>query len=377
MSLQSNIIINSFSILLMFIILIHSYMNVEKKTLQNRLYILMLQLTILLLFFDILGRFDGNPDTIYPLLNHVGNFLIFLLSPVLPSMWVIYVHFQIYREEKKALKLAYPLIGLNLIHALIVILSQFNGWLYTIDAANIYQRGPFYFISSGFSAALLVATFVLTLKNKKRLDIKHYFSLIFFGVPPFIGVMLQTYIYGVSLILNSVVLSLLIVLLDIQVNSINTDYLTGINNRQKLENALRKKVEMSNDVNTFSLVMLDIDNFKNINDTYGHEAGDTALKSAAALLKSCLRSMDLIARFGGDEFYLIMDISDKNNLEAAVKRIKSGIDRFNESGVLPYELVFSIGYDVYDYSTAMKADEFMKHVDLLMYQDKRCRKVAC
>ncbi len=376
MSLESNIIINSFSILLLSVILVHSYLNVEKNTLQNRLYILVVQLTMLLLIFDIFGRFDGNPDTIFPVLNHLGNFLIFILSPVLPSIWIMYVYFQIYRNEKKALKLIYPLLGINLLHAVVVIISQFTGWLYTIDAANIYHRGPLYFLSSGFSAVLLLVTFGLLLKNRSRLDRKYFFSLTFFGVPPFVGVLLQTNLYGVSFVLNSVVLSLLIILLDIQVNSINTDYLTGINNRQKLENALMKKVEMSSENSAFSLVMLDMDNFKNINDTYGHDAGDTALKTAAALLKSCLRSRDFIARFGGDEFYLIMDISDKKNLEAAVNRIRRKIESFNDSGVLPYKILFSIGYEVYDYNSRMKADEFMKHVDQLMYQDKSNRKIA-
>jgi len=376
MSLESNIIINSFSILLLFVILVHSYLNVEKNTLQNRLYILMVQLTILLLIFDIFGRFDGNPDTIFPVLNHMGNFLIFILSPVLPSIWILYVYFQIFRNEKKALKLIYPLFVINLLHAVFVIVSQFTGWLYTISAANIYQRGPLYFLSSGFSAVLLLVTFVLLLKNRSRLDRKYFFSLTFFGVPPFVGVLLQTYYYGVSFVLNSVVLSLLIILLDIQVSSINTDYLTGINNRQKLENALMKKVEMSSESGTFSLVMLDIDNFKNINDNFGHDAGDTALKTAATLLKNCLRSRDFIARFGGDEFYLIMDISDKKNLEAAVSRIRKKIESFNDSGVLPFKILFSIGYEVYDYTSRMKADEFMKHVDLLMYQDKSNKKIA-
>jgi len=376
MSLESNIIINSFSILLLSVILVHSYLNVEKNTLQNRLYILMVQLTILLLIFDIFGRFDGNPDTIFPVLNHMGNFLIFILSPVLPSIWILYVYFQIFRNEKKALKLIYPLFVINLLHAVFVIVSQFTGWLYTISAANIYQRGPLYFLSSGFSAVLLLVTFVLLLKNRSRLDRKYFFSLTFFGVPPFVGVLLQTYYYGVSFVLNSVVLSLLIILLDIQVSSINTDYLTGINNRQKLENALMKKVEMSSESGTFSLVMLDIDNFKNINDNFGHDAGDTALKTAATLLKNCLRSRDFIARFGGDEFYLIMDISDKKNLEAAVSRIRKKIESFNDSGVLPFKILFSIGYEVYDYTSRMKADEFMKHVDLLMYQDKSNKKIA-
>lgn len=376
MSLQSNIIINSFSILLLSIILVHSYLNVEKNTLQNRLFILLVQLTMLILVFDIFGRFDGNPDTIFPLLNHLGNFLIFLLSPVLPSIWIMYVYFQIFRNEKKALKLFLPLLMVNLLHGAIIIMSQYTGWLYTISADNIYHRGPLYFLSSGFSAILLLVTFGLLLKNRARLDRKYFFSLTFFGVPPFIGVLLQTNFYGVSFVLNSVVLSLLIILLDIQVNSINTDYLTGINNRQKLENALGKKVETSGENSAFSLVMLDIDNFKTINDTFGHDAGDTALKTAAALLKNCLRSGDFIARFGGDEFYLIMDIPDRKSLETAISRIRRKVETFNDSGTLPYKILFSIGYDVYDHTSGMKADDFMKHVDHLMYQDKSNKKIA-
>ena len=75
---------------------------------------------------------------------------------------------------------------------------------------------------------------------------------------------------------------------------------------------------MSNREKVFSAILIDINNFKYINDTYGHNIGDSALEAAAKLLKSCLRTSDFIARYGGDEFCIIPDISNKNDLEALI-----------------------------------------------------------
>jgi diguanylate cyclase (GGDEF)-like protein len=102
--------------------------------------------------------------------------------------------------------------------------------------------------------------------------------------------------------------------------------------------------------------------------------GDDALETAAKLLKSGLRSNDFIARFGGDEFCIILEISNGNDLEATVCRINRLIEKYNESGVKPYKLSFSMGYAVYDYNSHMKPEEFQKHLDVLMYENKRAMK---
>ena len=154
----------------------------------------------------------------------------------------------------------------------------------------------------------------------------------------------------------------------------HTDYLTGVNNRKKLETYLKERINSSTKKKTFSAILIDLDNFKYVNDAFGHDMGDNALETSAKLLKSCIRSNDFIARFGGDEFCIVLDVSDRDNLEKTVCRINDCIEKYNESGIQPYKLGFSMGYDVYDYHSHMKVEEFQKHIDMLMYENKRANK---
>ena len=374
MKLANNLIINIYSIVLLLIVCLHCLKHTEKESLHYKIYMMMLQVTILMLVVDIFSRFDGKPDTIYSVINHFGNFLIFLLSPILPSLWLSYVHFQVFHEEEKTRRLFYPLLAINTVSAVLLVLSQFFGWFYTIDAANIYHRGPLFLLSASITVALVLAAYVLIIINRKKIERKYYFTLALFAVPPFMGIFLQIYFYGISLMLNSVVLSLLIVFLNIQNHSMYTDYLTGVYNRKKLEVYLQEKISTSTDNKTFAAIMIDVDNFKSINDTYGHVVGDNALVASAKLLESCLRSNDFIARFGGDEFCIVLDGSDRNDLEAIVCRINSCIEKFNESSSHPYKLDFSMGYAVFDYHSHMKVEEFQKQIDILMYENKRANK---
>ena len=89
--------------------------------------------------------------------------------------------------------------------------------------------------------------------------------------------------------------------------------------------------------------MIDLNNFKYINDTFGHDMGDNALEISAKLFNSCIKSTDFIARFGGDEFCIVLDVSDRSVLEEIVCRINRTIKEYNESGVKPYKISVSMG----------------------------------
>lgn len=374
MGLVNNSVLNIFSIVLLIIIFTHSSKQDKEGSLQSRLYILMLLFTILLLVLDILSRFDGKPDTVYPIINHIGNFLVFLFSPVLPSIWLLYLHEQVYPGKGKMRRLFYPLLAIHAANIVFLILSQFFGWFYYIDSDNIYHRGPFFYFLSLLTFALIFVSFVILVANRKKIEKRHYFSLVFFAVPPTVGIILQMVFYGMSLMLNSTVLSLLIVFLNVQNHSIYTDYLTGAYNRKKLESIMNEKINASSEHKTFSAIMIDLDNFKAINDTFGHETGDNALQISAKLFNSCLRSNDYIVRYGGDEFCIVLDISDQNELEHIVRRINNSVKHYNEFSEQPFDLSFSMGYAVYDYSSGMKSEEFQKQIDLLMYENKQANK---
>lgn len=374
MELVNSTVINTYSIVILISIYIHCRKQDGKESLQYKLYMSMLQITALTLVVDILSRFDGNTGTIYPVINHVGNFLIFLVNPILPSYWLLYAHDQIFRDERKTRKLFYPLFAISAINAVMVILTQFFGCFYYIDSDNIYHRGPLFLLSYTFVVGLMLGTFVLIIVNHKKIEKRHYFSLIFFAVPPFVCIILHSIYYGISIVLNSIVLSLWIIFLNVQNHSIYTDYLTGVNNRKRLDSYLKEKITACTKDKTFSAIMIDLNNFKYINDTFGHDMGDTVLQIFAKLIHSCIKSNDFIARFGGDEFYIVLDVSDRRILKNIVCRINDRIDEYNESSNNPFEISCSIGYAVYDYNSYMKIEEFQKHIDMLMYEDKEINK---
>jgi len=375
MNIANNLVINIYSIVFLIIIIyVHALKQNDKGILQHKLYRMMLWLTIVMLVLDIFSRFDGKPDTIYPIINYFGNFLIYLLNPVLPSLWILYVHDQIFRDEAKTRRLICPLVVVNGVNAVLLILTQFFGWFYYIDSDNIYHRGSLFLLAASQTICLVLVAFAIVIINRKKIDKNSFFSLLFFAGVPFVCIILQIAIYGMSLMLNGVVLSLLMLLLNVQIHCMCTDYLTGVNNRKKLEIHLNDKINTSTENKTFSAIMVDLNNFKSINDTFGHDTGDNALQISAKLLNSCLRPNDFIARFGGDEFFVILDISDQIDLEEIVRRIRKCLNKYNESSNQPYQLGFSMGYAVYDYNSHMKTEEFQKQIDTLMYEDKQSNK---
>ncbi len=372
--MSTNVTLNAYSIIILVVVMFYSSKNKEEDSLQYKLFTVMMYVTVLMLVLDILGRLDGNAHAIYSPANHIGNFLGFTLSPLLPSLWVMYVYTQVFHDNQINKKLLFSLIIINGAVILFVICSQFFGWIYTISADNIYKRGPFFMAPVAIAVLLLLVADAMIAINKKKIDKKYYNALLFFTIPPFLCVILQSMIYGISFIYNGVVISIVVVYLNIQNRSIHTDYLTGIGNRKKLDAYLKEKIASCVYGHSFSAILVDIDNFKAINDTFGHTVGDNALDETVKLLKSCLRKSDFIARFGGDEFFIVLDIDNATDLNAMVLRIENNLREFNNTGNNSYSIELSMGYAVYDTTAHMENNNFIKYIDTLMYENKRFNK---
>jgi diguanylate cyclase len=111
-------------------------------------------------------------------------------------------------------------------------------------------------------------------------------------------------------------------------NEVKTDYLTNISNKKAIEDELKKQESAYNRYNTnYSVVFFDIDHFKNVNDTYGHDAGDVILKSLGLLFKRYARDIDMIGRFGGEEFVAILPNTDKNGAYTFAEKIKEIVQK--------------------------------------------------
>lgn len=374
LNFADNLMLNLYSIAILIIIYVHSERQNEKFFLQQKLFNIMLQVTLIMLFLDIFSRFDGNSGSLYFIINSFGNFFIFLFSPVVPSLWLLYSCCEVYQDESRTKRLVKPLWFIIAVNAVMTVLSLHFRWFYYIDQGNVYHRGPLFMAPALLTIGLILAAFILIVVNRKNIEKKHYFSLVFFAIPPFVCIILQILFYGASLILNGLTISFLIVFITIQNRRMDTDYLTGVYNRKKLEAYMQYKINTCSDRKTFSAILIDLNDFKNINDTFGHDIGDQALVNSVSILKSCLRSNDFIARYGGDEFYIILDVSNQSDLERAIRRIFSCLEKFNDNPANPYSLGFSVGYSVYDVRSHMKSEEFQKQIDMLMYENKRANR---
>ncbi|WP_243450305.1 GGDEF domain-containing protein [Desulfosporosinus sp. Sb-LF] len=105
----------------------------------------------------------------------------------------------------------------------------------------------------------------------------------------------------------------------------NTDFLTGLYNRRYIDERLKNEFNIDNRT-TSSLLMLDLDHFKRINDTYGHDQGDFVLKSVARLIKQSVRDSDFVGRFGGEEFIVVMPGATRITAHSVAERIRLTIE---------------------------------------------------
>jgi diguanylate cyclase (GGDEF)-like protein len=154
------------------------------------------------------------------------------------------------------------------------------------------------------------------------------------------------------------------------------DELTGLFNRRGFVKELEKQLKTAkrNKCSSF-LLFFDINDFKQINDRFGHEVGDEALVETTKILKSIFRSSDTIGRFGGDEFTVLSpQITDTADSRAIHERIEENVRQWNKDGKAEYELSLSFGIARFSPDNSCSADELISKADTLMYKQKQKHK---
>jgi len=151
-----------------------------------------------------------------------------------------------------------------------------------------------------------------------------------------------------------------------------TDDLTGLSNSRYLNAALRREAKRaSRSGRPLSLLFLDLDGFKQVNDTHGHQAGSRTLAEAAGVIRGCARETDVVARFGGDEFSLILPDTSQDGAVSVASRIRERLRAacFLTSEGLSIRLTASIGVATLP-DVAASAEELLKAADTAMYKVK-------
>jgi len=154
-----------------------------------------------------------------------------------------------------------------------------------------------------------------------------------------------------------------------------TDDLTGLYNRRGFFALAKQQLSSARrEGRHASLVYIDMDGLKRLNDTHGHEIGSRVIQEVGDILRETFRSSDLIARIGGDEFVVFETSNDQIDEGTDVQRLQDNVTRHNAQQARDYEISLSIGVASMDSDSSMTLEELLKNGDKTMYQQKRSKR---
>ena len=290
--------------------------------------------------------------------------LLFFQNMLLELGWVLvissYVGFTMKTRGKIFTLL--PLLG----GTLLLIANCFYPLVFRFED-NIYQRASF------FSYYVIVALFyyghaiIVYLQAKRQGGVLKYFPVWLCLMPSLVGLALEITL-GSSFVGICNAISSSTLLNSFQNEQIFKDDLTGLYNRTYLE---KIKEKLGKEKNHFiSGIMIDMNNFKSINDTFGHTEGDKALTIAAGIIRSGVGAKGDVIRYAGDEFIVLINTWKEEEIQAVMQAIKTGFARFNANRSKPYTLSASMGFAVFNAGT-QSVNEFINTIDKKMYEQKQ------
>ena len=319
-------------------------------------------------------------QVIHPPLLSVGIAYALYMSflALLALVWFYFVELQInaYNTRKRLFRMVSVLPCLVMVGLCFGSLA--NGAVFSFGENGLFVRGPLFFLQNVVAYlyilyaavhAFLVANREASLARKRRL---RTFSA--FAVAPVIGGILQLVIGGFPFIGPAICISTVMIFVNVQADMIHMDFLTGLNNRSSMEHYMEELLGKDDADARFCLFMIDADNFKYINDTFGHVEGDRALRLIANALRTSVDAAGgFIARFGGDEFVAIMEDCGNDSPDFFIDMVNANLRNECRKNHILYPLHVTIGH-VQCAPGQHAASDLLKQADQVMYEKKREKK---
>lgn len=296
---------------------------------------------------------------------------VMVLTVTMSLLWLGYVVYYVTRDGQLLRRYAVPagvlLAGVTLLTAT----APLNGWVFTVDAGNAYHRGPLFLVHALLAYGALAYATVFVLRNAYRIPRRQLVPLLAFPLLPIIGGILQTAFYGLSTTEAGMVLGLLLVYVSLQSLLKGTDYMTGLANRRQLDAVMERVVANPQPAHPTAVLMVDVDNLKAINDTWGHDMGDLAIRQCAAILRRCFHYDDTVARYAGDEFFVVLRLERPEDITAVLARLDETARRMATPEGAPFSISISVGCALYPSPGITTVKDLYRAADRSMYEAKR------
>lgn len=360
-----------FAILAFTIILIS---NISQKNLETKnIYFNLVVISQLLYFvFEVVwafGYFGDSPNRIN--IIRYSKMAYFVFGGFAAYFWFMYIEIlmgaKFSKTKKSRLLIAIPMC-ISTITTIIISIVTKDEKIVDNRLVSISQM----YIPSAYVLLAFIYAVVMAIKTKNKNDRNRYIT---YGIYP-IGLIVCAFlqVYFLKLPILSIGTALLIIALYIfkMQSQVSLDALTGINNRS----ALTKYIGEYTRFNYSYVLMIDVDDFKSINDNYGHLEGDKALVILADSLKAGISKCSeksFLARYGGDEFIIIISSEDDFEIDPIIENLHRAVDE-SENITKKYKLGVSIGASKVDKNESIL--KVINEADVKMYNIKREKKIA-
>ncbi|MHB8964025.1 MAG: GGDEF domain-containing protein [Saccharofermentanales bacterium] len=287
-----------------------------------------------------------------------ANVLGFSLAPAIPLSLSLLYNERIYKHIRY---LSIPL----LLHASLCVLSAWTGWLFTVSSNNEYSRGPLFCINAIISLYSFIILIYANQTGSKEMDRSQRVYLAMLYILVISANIVQIAFSGMLLIWVSVAISMLLYYNFLNEMSFRFDPTTGIQNRYSFE---RRLIEMQK-LDRATIVVFDLNNLKEINDSQGHFVGDNCLSTAADSIKKGFEGLGTAFRIGGDEFCVLCNGRvEAERLEEAFTGVEALSRRYDAAA----QALLSVAYGYSYFDRTVDGDIFRSFAkaDSAMYEHK-------
>lgn len=363
-----------FSGIILAAIIAHTFASNEVLPLSSE-YRTKLALSIMaVMAIDLVARLDLKlaPETLRAA-KYALNSAYFLLQPLPVSLGLMYL-FSLFREKRftygeRALFLLPFFAGAALVAA-----NCFTGLVFTIDGNNAYRRGPGVFLYAAINYSYIVPAFALVMRHRDIIKRRTLLTVLAYTIIPCAGSLAQLICYGIVTTWPTYALAILIAYIFLESRRSDRDYLTGVLNRQSFDTRVYKRMARAKHLGPFALVIVDIDRFKTINDAFGHDKGDEILQVASGILSHSIAGTDTLARYGGDEFIMLIETSDEQVVHGIIRRFDANIEEWSRRDPAGFALSLSAGFALYNPLKHASYKELFKEADAALFSRKAERR---
>lgn len=336
------------------------------------LFYFVLGINLLLLGLDVLAdiarHFRGDNALALRYLVHT---VYYSIVPISGYSWALYAHYVIHLDVPRLKRFALVSFSPIFINLILLIINIFEPIMFEFT----YLGGEILHWWYAF-VVLLTFTYVLTaawmsFRHRVQMHRIEMTSLLLFIFPPFVSGVMEVVFNFEGVVWPAMSISVLFMYISIQGQIMATDFLTRVANRYQLDQYITQLMNRIPGNKQVGGLMIDIDEFKKINDVFGHTKGDDALSLTAEVLRSSVRKTDFVARYGGDEFVVICLVDEIIQLESIIERINSKLVELNDDTRNAFKLSLSIGSGIYHPDKDRSLSRFLENLDLRMYDDKK------